>query len=73
MVKFILIGWICAVYADQSQKCVRMVSEVIHDNLESCIEYSKIMEEEILKENDASMSMQCTSTGVIEDYVLTIS
>ena len=73
MVKFVLIGWACVLYADNSQQCVRMVSEVIHTTLESCMDYNKIIEDQVADVNDVLIDMKCISTGVIEDYVLTIS
>ena len=69
MLKFFLIGWAC-VYSGTQEQCVRMGSEVIHENIESCEQHYEVILEEISKVKDVEIKLTCVSSGVIEDYIL---
>jgi hypothetical protein len=69
MLKFFLVGWAC-VSSGVGEQCVRMGSEVIHTSLESCQQHYELILKEISKNEGVTVSLNCVSSGVIEDYLL---
>ena len=46
MLKWLLVGWVCT-GVGQEEVCLRMASEVIHKDVESCKQYYQVAYEEL--------------------------
>ena len=65
MLKWLLVGWVCT-GGGEERACLRMASEVIHNDLESCKEYYGVVYEELNVPN-VSVQFDCVQTAVLED------
>ena len=67
MLKWLLVGWVCTGFG-QEQSCLRIASEVIHTDLQSCKEYYKVIYNELNVPN-ISVSFNCVQAAVLEDVL----
>ena len=67
MLKWLLVGWVCT-GVGQEQACLRMASEVIHEDLKSCKEYYKVIYNELNVPN-VTVSFDCVQEAVLEDVL----
>jgi hypothetical protein len=65
MLKWLLVGWVCT-GVGQEQACLRMASEVIHEDLQSCKQYYQVVYKEF-NVPGVRMTFDCVQTAVIED------
>ena len=65
MLKWLLVGWVCTGVGDDSA-CLRMASEVIHDDLESCKQYYGVVYEQLNVRN-ISVQFDCVQSALLED------
>ena len=65
MLKWLLVGWVCTGVGEE-RACLRMASEVIHNDLESCKQYYGIVHEELSVPN-VSVQFDCVQTALLED------
>ena len=65
MLKWLLVGWVCTGVGEE-RAWLRMASEVIHNNLESCKQYYGIVYKELNVPN-VSVQFDCVQTAVLED------
>lgn len=69
MLKFILVGWAC-IGAGLDQKCVKLASEVIHNNYEDCSQYYNVIQDDLLSRDPSIiLNFNCVQTGVLEDLL----
>jgi hypothetical protein len=67
VLKWLLVGWVCT-GVGQEQACLRMASEVIHEDLKSCKEYYKVIYNELNVPN-VTVSFDCVQAAVLEDVL----
>ena len=65
MLKWLLVGWVCT-GVGQEEACLRMASEVIHNDLQSCKQYYGVVSEE-LNVPGVRASFDCVQAAVLED------
>ena len=69
MLKWLLVGWVCT-GVGQEQACLRMASEVIHEDLKSCKEYYKVIynapNNQIFKEKKFTLINQNRKIKILE-------
>ena len=65
MLKWLLVGWVCTGFGEE-RACLRMASEVIHSDLESCKQYYGVVYKELNVPN-VSVQFDCVQTAVLED------
>ena len=65
MLKWLLVGWVCTGVGEE-RACLRMASEVIHNDLESCKEYYGVIAEE-LRDPGIFLSFDCVQAYIVED------
>ena len=65
MLKRLLVGWVCT-GVGEDRACLRMASEVIHDNLESCKQYYGVVYKELNVPN-VSVQFDCVQSALLED------
>ena len=65
MLKWLLVGWVCTGVGEE-RACLRMASEVVHSDLESCKQYYGIVYKELNVPN-VSVQFDCVQTAVLED------
>jgi len=65
MLKWLLVGWMCT-GVGQEKVCLRMASEVIHDNFEQCDQYYGVIAEELRAPN-ITLQFDCVQAYIVED------
>ena len=65
MLKWLLVGWVCT-GVGQEEACLRMASEVIHNDLQSCKQYYQVVYKE-LNVPGVRVAFDCVQTAIIED------
>ena len=65
MLKWLLVGWVSTGVGEE-RACLRMASEVIHSDLESCKQYYGVVYEELNVPN-VNVQFDCVQTAVLED------
>ena len=65
MLKWLLVGWVCT-GVGQEEMCLRMASEVIHNDLQSCKQYYAVVSKELNVPN-VTASFDCVQAAVLED------
>jgi len=65
MLKWLLVGWMCT-GVGQEKVCLRMASEVIHDNFDQCDQYYGVISEELRAPN-ITLQFDCVQAYIVED------
>ena len=68
MLKFFLVGWVCLGTPNVDYQCVRMGSEVIFPDYQSCNEYFQLVRED-LADTGAELKFTCVQAGLLEDVL----
>ena len=65
MLKWLLVGWMCT-GVGQEKVCLRMASEVIHENFDQCDQYYGVIAEELRAPN-ITQQFDCVQAYIVED------
>ena len=65
MLKWLLVGWVCT-GVGQEEVCLRMASEVIHKDVESCKQYYQIAYDQ-LNVPGVRVAFDCVQAAILED------
>jgi len=65
VLKWLLVGWMCT-GAGEQQVCLRMASEVIHENYNQCKQYYEVVSEE-LRAPGIILDFDCVQAYIVED------
>jgi|TARA_E500000318_G_C3555134_1_gene210741 hypothetical protein len=65
MLKWLLVGWMCT-GVGQEKVCLRMASEVIHENFDQCDQYYGVIAEELRAPN-ITLQFDCVQAYIVED------
>jgi hypothetical protein len=69
MLKFLLVGWAC-IGTGLDQKCVKLASEVIHENVEDCSQYYTVIRDDLQsRDTTITLNFNCVQTGLLEDLL----
>lgn len=68
MLKFFLVGWVCLGTPNVDYQCVRMGSEVIFPDYQTCNEYFQLVKED-LADTGAELKFTCVQAGLLEDVL----
>jgi len=65
MLKWLLVGWMCT-GVGQEQVCLRMASEVIHEEFGQCDQYYGVIAE-ALRAPGIVLNFECVQAYIVED------
>tara|TARA_B100001248_G_C27199905_1_gene370758 strand:+ start:411 stop:614 length:204 start_codon:yes stop_codon:yes gene_type:complete len=65
MLKWLLVGWMCT-GVGQEKVCLRMASEVIHENFDQCDQYYGVIAEDLRAPN-ITLQFDCVQAYIVED------
>ena len=68
MLKFFLVGWVCLGTPGIDYQCVRMASEVVHSDYQSCNEYYQLVKQDFPDEK-IEWKFTCVQAGLLEDVL----
>lgn len=68
MLKFFLVGWVCLGTPNVDYQCVRMGSEVIFPDYQTCNEYFQLVKQDFPDEK-IEWKFTCVQAGLLEDIL----